>query len=114
MDQDTLELLEFPKIRDLLAGYCATSLGKELARQVEPGLDLATIQVGLRQVTEMTEAISSGMPPPLGGLTDVRLLIRRAAIGSMLTAAELLEVRDVLLCTGHVYRYRMRLYERWV
>src|SRR5437870_3636859 len=31
MDAHTLELLEFGKVRDLLAGYAACSLGKELA-----------------------------------------------------------------------------------
>ena len=33
MDAHTLELLEFHKVRELLAGYAACSLGKELARQ---------------------------------------------------------------------------------
>jgi DNA mismatch repair protein MutS2 len=113
MDQHTLELLEFPKVRELLAGYCGTSLGKELARCVEPGQDAVRIRDDLRLVTEMTEALSSDMTPPLGGVSDIRLLVRRAAIGSMLTAAELMEVKEVLLCTGHVYRYRMRLDDRW-
>ena len=34
---------------------------------------------------------------------------RRAAIGAMLTAEQLLEAAATLACTGHVYRYRMRL-----
>jgi DNA mismatch repair protein MutS2 len=113
MDQHTLDLLEFPKIRELLAGYCGTSLGKELARQIEPGQEFEQIRSELQLVTEMTEALASGMTPPLGGLSDIRLLIRRAALGSMLNPTELLEVRDVLLCTGQVYRYRMRLDQRW-
>jgi len=113
MDQHTLELLEFTKIRELLTGFCATSLGRELARHIEPLPDVERIRRELRLVTEMTEALSSGLAPPVGGLTDIRMLVRRAAIGSMLTASELLEVRDVLLCTGQVYRYRMRLDERW-
>src|SRR5207253_1301845 len=43
----------------------------------------------------------------------VRLLVRRAAIGSMLSAEQLLQVADTLACTGHMYRYRMRLSERY-
>ena len=31
MDAHTLELLEFNKVRELLAGYAASSLGKDLA-----------------------------------------------------------------------------------
>src|SRR5205085_7105786 len=112
MDAHTLELLEFGKIRDLLAGYSACSLGKELARQIEPSADAGWIRNELTLVTEMTEALSQGQAPPFGGLHDVRLLVRRAAIGSMLTAEQLLQVADTLTCTGNVYRYRMRLPER--
>jgi DNA mismatch repair protein MutS2 len=113
MDPHTLDLLEFDKVRALLAGYAACSLGKELARQLEPGLDLETIRAQQQLVTEMTEALASGLSPPFGGLHDIRLLVRRAAIGSMLTATELLDVKDTLLCTGAIYRYRMKLEERW-
>ena len=43
----------------------------------------------------------------------MRLLVRRAAIGSMLAAEQLLEVADTLTCTGNMYRYRMRLDARF-
>ncbi len=109
MDAHTLELLEFNKVRELLAGYAACSLGKELARLVEPRTDAETIRAEVALVTEMVEALSQGLSPPFAGLHDVRLLVRRAAIGSMLTAEQLLEVADTLLCTGAMYRYRMRL-----
>jgi DNA mismatch repair protein MutS2 len=112
MDSHTLELLEFDKVRELLAGYGACSLGKELARQVEPDTDAEAVRHELALVSEMVEAIALGQSPPFGGLHDVRLLVRRAAIGSMLTAEQLLEVAETLTCTGNMYRYRMRLYER--
>jgi DNA mismatch repair protein MutS2 len=109
MDAHTLGLLEFDKVREILAGYGACSLGKELARQVEPLSDPDKVREELALVTEMTEALGLGQAPPLGGLHDVRLVVRRAAIGAMLTAEELLSVADTLVCTGNVYRYRMRL-----
>ena len=46
----------------------------------------------LRLVSEMVEALGLGQSPPFGGLHDVRLVVRRAAIGTMLTAEQLLEV----------------------
>lgn len=112
MDAHTLELLEFEKVRDLLAGYAACSLGKELARQAEPSTDFEKIRAEIALVTEMVDAIGQGHPPPFGGLHDVRLSVRRAAIGAMLSAEQLLEVADTLTCTGAMYRYRMRLPER--
>ena len=108
-DPHTLALLEFDKVRELLAGYAACALGRELAQQVEPGTNLEAIRAELALVTEMTRALGEGQGPPFGGLHDVRLLARRAAIGSMLTAEQLLEVADTLTCTGAMYRYRMNL-----
>ena len=109
MDAHTLDLLEFDKVRDLLAGYAASSLGGELARQVEPSRDVHKVRGDLALVTEMVEALMANQSPPFGGLHDVRLLVRRAAIGTMLTAEQLLEVADTLTATGAIYRYRMRL-----
>jgi DNA mismatch repair protein MutS2 len=109
MDQHTLELLEFHKIRELLAGYAACSLGKELARAVEPMTDVEKIRAEIALVSEMGEALGLGQAPPFGGLHDIRMLVRRAAIGSMLSAEQLLEVSDTLACTGNMYRYRARL-----
>jgi DNA mismatch repair protein MutS2 len=113
MDAHSLELLEFHKIRELVAGYAASSLGKELARQIEPSYDADKVRAELALVTEMTEALGLGQTPPFGGLHDVRLLARRASIGAMLTADQLLEVADTLACTGHMFRYRMRLSEQF-
>ncbi len=113
MDAHTLGLLEFDKVRELLAGYGASSLGKELARGIEPATDADAIRADLALVTEMTEALGEGQSPPFGGLHDVRLLARRAAIGSMLTAEQLLEVADTLACTGAMYRYRQHLSPRF-
>lgn len=112
MDSHTLELLEFDKVRDRLAGYAACSLGKELARDLEPLADFERIQSALALVTEMVEALHQGHVPPFGGLHDVRLTVRRAQIGAMLSAEQLLEIADTLTCTGAMYRYRMRLDSR--
>src|SRR5262245_26091680 len=44
MDAHTLELLEFHKVRELVAGYAACSLGKDLALLVEPSTSLEAIR----------------------------------------------------------------------
>jgi DNA mismatch repair protein MutS2 len=112
MDSHTLELLEFGKVRELLAGYAASSLGKDLARGLEPSTDADAIRADLTLVSEMVDALSTGHAPPFGGLHDVRLVVRRAAIGAQLTIEQLLEVAGTLNCTGAIYRYRMRLGDR--
>jgi len=113
MDAHTLELLEFSKIRDLVAGYAACSLGKtapawpSLARA--PILSAPSWPWSPRWWNSWAKRRRRRWP----GLRDVRLLARRAAIGAMLAADQLLEVAGTLACTGHMYRYRMRLGPRY-
>jgi DNA mismatch repair protein MutS2 len=112
MDSHTLDLLEFDKVRDLLAGYTASTLGRDLAHQLEPLPDPDAVRTALGLVSEMVEALLLDQAPPFGGLRDVRLVVRRAAIGTSLTAEQLLEVAETLTVTGAMYRYRMRLNEK--
>ncbi len=113
MDAHTLELLEFHKIRSMVAGYAFCSLGKDLALQAEPSTNVDAIRAEIALVREMVEILDQANSPPFAGLQDVRLLARRAAIGAMLTADQLLEVGGALTCTGHMYRWRMRLAEKF-
>lgn len=113
MDPHTLDLLEFHKIRELIASYAACSLGKDLALSAEPSTHLDAIRAEQNLVSEMVDVLGQGQSPPFAGLSDVRLVARRAAIGAMLTAEQLLEVAATLTCTGHMYRFRMRLGERF-
>jgi DNA mismatch repair protein MutS2 len=113
MDAHTLDLLQFNKVRELLAGYAASSLGKDLARLIEPSTHLESVKAETDLVTEMAEVIGQGQAPSFAGLHDVRLLARRAAIGSMLAAEQLLQVAGTLTLTGNMYRYRMRLGDRF-
>jgi DNA mismatch repair protein MutS2 len=112
MDAHTLDLLEFNKVRELLASYAACALGKELANQLEPLDNADRVRAELALVSEMTDALGQGLAPPFAGLHDVRLAVRRAAIGAQLTVEQLLEIADTLACTGNMYRYRMRLTDR--
>lgn len=96
MDPHTLELLEFQKIRSLLAGYAACALGRLAALDIEPGTDLARIREQHALTSEMVEALSAGLNPPFGGLLDIRERTRRARTGASLIAEELAEVADAL------------------
>ena len=109
MDLHTLELLEFNKVRELIAGYAFCALGRDLALQATPSSDADAIRAELGLVSEMVQILGEGQAPPFAGLNDVRMLARRAAIGAMLSAEQLLEVAAVLNCSGHMYRFRMRL-----
>ena len=58
MDTHTLELLEFDKVRALVAARAACSLGKEAARRIEPSRDPGEIRDRQALTTEMAEALA--------------------------------------------------------
>src|SRR5215210_6539220 len=76
MDTHTLELLEFDKIRALVAARAACSLGKEGARRLEPSRDIGEIRQRQALTTEMADALSAGLTPPFGGLHAIGELDR--------------------------------------
>jgi DNA mismatch repair protein MutS2 len=109
MDTHTLDLLEFPRVLQRLASYAASPLGRQRALAVQPSTDLAWIRAALDLTTEMTEALGARLDPPLGGIQDIRALVRRAAIDATLDATDLALVADVLRSIAAVDRWLARV-----
>src|SRR5437867_4254040 len=102
MDTHTLELLEFDKMRALVAARAACSLGKEGARRIEPSRDPGEIRHRQALTTEMAEALTAGLTPPFGGLHDIRTQVRRAQTGAMLDPEELAQAVETLRAIGNL------------
>jgi DNA mismatch repair protein MutS2 len=113
MDTHTLELLEFAKVREIVANYAACSLGKNAARSLEPSTDPGEIRHRQALTTEMAETLSAGLAPPLGGLHDIRENVRRARVGSVLSAEELAETTEVLVAIGNLDRWLGKMGEEF-
>jgi DNA mismatch repair protein MutS2 len=109
MDSHTLELLEFDKVRALVAARAACSLGKSGALALEPSTDAAEIHDRQSLTTEMVEAIRAGLRPAFGGLHDIRPLVRRAQVGGVLEAEELAETGETLRAIGDLDRWLNRI-----
>ncbi|OLD48311.1 MAG: hypothetical protein AUI83_13430 [Armatimonadetes bacterium 13_1_40CM_3_65_7] len=111
MDDRTLRLLEFPKIRERVAAYALTAPGRERAGGLQPATDVETVRRSLQETAEAgTLAAEGGVP--LRGTTDIRDGLRRAQIGAALEPAELLAMCDTLAvireCKGFVLAHRER------
>ena len=109
MDTHTLELLEFDKIRALLAARAACSLGKESARRLEPVCDPGEIRDRQALTTEMADALSAGLSPPFGGLHDIRPHVRRAQIQATLAPEDLAETVETLRAVGNLDHWLGRM-----
>ena len=114
MDKHTLELLEFDKVRGLVAAQAACSLGKDAALRMEPSVDLGEIRARQGLTTEMADALASGLYPPFGGLRDIRPVVRRAQVGSLLDAEELAGVVESLKAIANLEAWLDRVGNEFV
>ena len=98
MDSKTLNVLEYPKILNKLAGYCDFSASMELARQLEPtdSYDLAVAR--LAETTEARKLLSV-QDVSIGAAHDIRQSADLAARSGVLDAHALLDVKSTLIAT---------------
>jgi len=92
LDAQTLKALDFERIRTLLAEGCSTSMGREKILQLEPSLSRDRAESEYERLAEM---LTLDAEPPFAGMSDIRQLLREAEAGRVLSAEELLRVRQV-------------------
>ncbi len=112
MDERTLRVLEFPKIRDRLAGQTVTTIGRELAAGLQPSGAPDVVQLRQQETAEAVALLADG-DVPLRGTSDIRDALQRCQIGSSLEPRELLALRDTLAtirqCKGYIEARRGRV-----
>jgi len=92
-----LETLELDKILERLAAHTAFSAGHALALALQPATELAEVQRRQQETAEARALLSVRPGLTLGGVHDVRPLLKSARIGVTLEAQALLDVQSTLL-----------------
>lgn len=113
MDAKTLRTLEYLKILDHLANYCAFAASIEKAHKLQP---TTNIDEARRRLTETTEAVHMLVTRPdltIGGARDVRQAVDLAAHGGVLTPTDLLEIKSTLIAARNLVRTFERLGDQY-
>jgi DNA mismatch repair protein MutS2 len=109
MNPRTLRVLEYEKILEKVAGYCAFSGGMELARALLPSDDLTTIRERLTETDEAFRLLEQKNDISFGGVKDLSPFMDRAERGALLFAPDLLEVKNTLLRARSLRNLLVRL-----
>ena len=96
MDTESFKVLEYEKIKNWLAAYASSASGKELCRNIVPSGDYDAV-MRLHQETAEAVQVQQIQPPPFGGIYDLRAILKKALMGSVL---ELDELRSVMSTMG--------------
>ncbi|MBL3728840.1 endonuclease MutS2 [Lysinibacillus sp. HST-98] len=91
-----LKTLEYDKVRQQVASYCTSSIGKSAIEELVPQTDFAKVVQLLEEMDEGLSILRVKGNVPMGGIFDVRPSARRAQIGGMLAAVELMEISSTI------------------
>lgn len=104
MEKESYKVLEYEKIREMLAARAGSSLGKERAHSLQPSTDYAEVEEQLEQTAEAVR-IHAVTSPPFGGIRDLRPLLKKIHMGAVLTLEELVDIRSTLYAMRSVKEF---------
>ncbi len=104
MDEKSLYTLEFPKILERLAGYCAFAVSTEKARGVRPTIDIEEAQCWQAETSEAVQLLKARSTLSIGGARDIRDAVDLGAHGGVLTPIDLLDIKSTLIAARNLER----------
>jgi len=102
LDEKSLQLLEFPRVRDIVAGYTTFPVSRELAAGMAPTTDRARIILWLEQSAEARALLAQENGFSLGDVIDVRSLVSVAARGKVLEPESFLNLQRTLAASRNL------------
>lgn len=104
MEKDSFKVLEYKRILEKLQEKAGSILGKELARGLKPVSDPEEVRERLRQTAEAV-MVSSMSHPPLGGIHDIRELMKKIGLGAVIEPSEIMDVLSTMYAMRSVKKY---------
>ena len=96
MEDRSLRVLEFNKIKELIKVYTQTSAAKEIIDELQPYSNVYEIRERLQETREALELLGKKGSPPFEGIYDVRDAISRAEKGADLSSVQLYRIGGLL------------------
>jgi DNA mismatch repair protein MutS2 len=105
MNEKSLRVLEFNKIKEIIKNYTSTSAGKDLVENIAPYNNIYEVREHLQETFEAYMLLVKKGSPPFEGLYDVRDGISRAEKGACLMPVQLMRIAAMLRCARRFKDY---------
>ncbi|WP_346354901.1 endonuclease MutS2 [Azotosporobacter soli] len=92
MSETVLRVLEYDKILERLAEKSSTRMGRELAENLHPSIEINEVSDWLMQTQEALSVLMAAPGFGLRGIWDIRQAVKRADVGGVLEAHELTQI----------------------
>lgn len=104
MEQETYKIMEYGKIREMLAERAGSLLGKERAATLEPSSDFDEVSAWMAETAEAVSVLAV-TAPPLGGIFDIRPFLKKVKMGAVLDLDEIMNIMSTLYAMRQVKRF---------
>lgn len=74
MNKNTIETLEYNKIKEILKTYALSELAKEMIDKIEPYIDINVINRYMKETTETRAIVDTNTSVPLHGLAGIKFI----------------------------------------
>lgn len=108
MEDRSLRVLEFNKIKDMIKMYTQTSAAKEIIDKLKPYDNVYDIRERLQETREALELLAKKGSPPFEGIYDVREALSRAEKGADLSSVQLYRIGGLLKVSRSFKEYLAR------
>ncbi|MEH6995272.1 endonuclease MutS2 [Neobacillus drentensis] len=105
MQERTLKVLEFTKVRDQLIEHAASSLGIGKVKRLVPSTDFEEVVKLQAETDEASTVLRIKGNVPLSGIHDIRAHIKRSVIGGVLSSHELIQVASTIRASRQMKRF---------
>lgn len=106
MEHTSAEMLEFARLRELVAGYAGTAAGREWTLALEPSRDGLWAAMEQQHAEGVLRLLRGGFSFDFHGLVDPSALLKRARISGAVLEIE--ELRTLAVLAG-----RLRAFQEW-
>ena len=104
MNNEAFKVLEFDKILELLKNCATSKFAKELVNNLMPSDDFDEVQERINKTTEAVKIFALAVPP-LGGIRDIRNIIKKIKLGSVAEGEEILDVISTMYAMRNVKKF---------
>lgn len=106
MNDHTLNILEFPKVKEIIKRHVATPYGREAVSELKPLYNIDHIKREQSRVTQLRAIIENKGIPPFGGIPDIDNHLRRAyPMEAILDPGALLDIAEALRCARDIRKF---------
>lgn len=93
----SIDMLEFPKVKQELAAYTVSEAGKKIALAIEPKTSVEEVKAQLGETNDGLTLLKMKGGIPISPFENIRPYLKRLAIGSVLSGTEIASIYKIIL-----------------